>query len=673
MKKSLFTILLLLVLPLFSCSHQDDESQNNLCYITINDGEHYKVDNERTKTCERGENLSFDLLLDNSYVFKECDLGSFEYSMTKTILLMPNIQYSGTYTLETVKSSDCYFEIHNDDKYGAISTNTGNTKYFKPGTEIEVSIEEKDGKFICWTINSCLNVGEAAPSVISFEKKITITLDSDINLYANYYYESEKTYFFEYDSNGGDIVVPNNGLKYLNYVHALTYQHRRINTIPGLLYFKRDGYSLVGWNTKEDGTGEHIGLGSRYTPHNGTNHLYAEWKKWNDKSDFEYYVKDDEICLTSLKSNEDVIVIPEVIDGKKVSTLYDAFAVSKPFSTVILPQTVKNVNTFAFIACHNFTTLYFYDSLSNISDSSIVDCPFSTILINAVDYGVDQRQHTTTMADKLDFCLLSTKKRIMVISDSIVLGAVDSKMIYDEFGGEYDVINLGSSGIYSMGTLALLLKEISRPGDIVIEANKNNYYVDADSICKWYPFEANYDLLRYIDLRFANNGIKDNFFSTYTEWNRERNNRSKVSYETNSPTCEINEYGDVFVETENDSDWYNLAGSVSMGFHNTEEYGILNSLNSWLGTKNAKLYKAISAYNINAVGKTFSTPELREIELNYYKSKLTYPIISNFEDHAFTGEYFGFDDFHLNKKGAERQTRIMIDELLVQMGMDGLL
>ena len=62
-----------------------------------------------------------------------------------------------------------------------------------------------------------------------------------------------------YNANGGSLNDANNG------VYTYTNEHHpRPNTSSGVDIVKRDGYNLIGWNTKNDGTGEHIGLGSRY-------------------------------------------------------------------------------------------------------------------------------------------------------------------------------------------------------------------------------------------------------------------------------------------------------------------------------------------------------------------------------------------------------------------------
>ena len=63
-----------------------------------------------------------------------------------------------------------------------------------------------------------------------------------------------------YDGNGGTSEAFGN-----SYDAQVTGIHDRENTLQGVSYFSREGYLLAGWNTAPDGSGIHIGLGSRIT------------------------------------------------------------------------------------------------------------------------------------------------------------------------------------------------------------------------------------------------------------------------------------------------------------------------------------------------------------------------------------------------------------------------
>lgn len=75
-----------------------------------------------------------------------------------------------------------------------------------------------------------------------------------------------------YDANGG---VSLSGQNPVEKRYGLS-THPRPNTENGQSLFRREGYTLIGWNTRADGTGQRVGLGSRVTPVNGRAKLYAQ-------------------------------------------------------------------------------------------------------------------------------------------------------------------------------------------------------------------------------------------------------------------------------------------------------------------------------------------------------------------------------------------------------------
>ena len=67
----------------------------------------------------------------------------------------------------------------------------------------------------------------------------------------------------------------------------VTPSHLRLNTSLGTDLFRRDGYTLIGWNSEIDGSGTETGLGSRVASEDGMI-LYAQWRKWTDSTSFDW-------------------------------------------------------------------------------------------------------------------------------------------------------------------------------------------------------------------------------------------------------------------------------------------------------------------------------------------------------------------------------------------------
>lgn len=99
-------------------------------------------------------------------------------------------------------------------------------------------------------------------------------------------FENDGSDAIRYERNGGEFAE---GVAIKGYLPGkITQNHLRTNTDLGES-LSREGYILTGWNTKEDGSGAHIGLGSRVTvQRDGCLRLYAEWEKTLDESALSY-------------------------------------------------------------------------------------------------------------------------------------------------------------------------------------------------------------------------------------------------------------------------------------------------------------------------------------------------------------------------------------------------
>lgn len=121
----------------------------------------------------------------------------------------------------------------------------------------------------------------------------------------------------------------------------VTATHARLNTEKAI--FSRDGYTLYAWNTRPDGSGESIGLGSRVDYQPGLC-LYAQWAKWSDAELFSFEAG----AITDYRGNESRIVIPAEIRGEAVHTIASGAFARCGADTVIFPQSIRTVEPGAF-------------------------------------------------------------------------------------------------------------------------------------------------------------------------------------------------------------------------------------------------------------------------------------------------------------------------------------
>lgn len=115
--------------------------------------------------------------------------------------------------------------------------------------------------------------------------------------------KSDTVLYYNDNCGGGWVTVP------------VTASHLRLNTAIDDALFTRPGYTLTGWNTAPDGSGQAVGLGSRTEP--GAR-LYAQWAAQNDAAEFTYTVENDAAAITGWQGEGEVLVIPDTLGGAPV-------------------------------------------------------------------------------------------------------------------------------------------------------------------------------------------------------------------------------------------------------------------------------------------------------------------------------------------------------------------
>lgn len=110
-----------------------------------------------------------------------------------------------------------------------------------------------------------------------------------------------------------------------------------------------------------------------------------------DSSCYYKVINDNEVSVTSINlydavgGNYDVkdieIRIPSTIDGKKVTDIYSAYIYNPTTNDddevqikVIIPGSVKTVQTYAFFGCECLTEIVFEDGVESIYEEAIVEC-----------------------------------------------------------------------------------------------------------------------------------------------------------------------------------------------------------------------------------------------------------------------------------------------------------
>lgn len=477
-------------------------------------------------------------------------------------------------------------------------------------------------------------------------------------------------YTVRYDLNGGT-AAENGQLRYLYRSYDPSIR-LRVNTPIATEVAERDGYTLAGWNTSADGSGTHIGLGSRVTlDEEKTVNLYAEWKAWTGAEHFATEPYGEGVAIADYTGTAREIVIPAVIGSLRVVHIAaDAFA-DADADAIVFPLSLKSVADNAFRRC-SAQSVCIFDDIESIGEGAFADCGrLETLLINAAEPPRYTSYWTGCWADKYDRILLADpdEKQMVFFSGSSMSNGLNSAMVDESFGYEYKVTNLGLSYLIDPTLQFEILLQTMHEGDILIHAPED--LSDVESLCDfnsltWRVLEFNYDLLRYADI-----GEHNDVFDTFTEYNEQRQDLPANSYDEGAE--EYNEYGDLAVFRPNTDD-------TDKGYDTFYDGEMLRPeiLQELDGHYVELLEKGIVVYFSYGPANLDGEKMPPIYERYRYAGRIeayivSVPIISSMEAYLYDGRYFSNTNFHLSTEGANMRTEQLIADIRQQMIKDGLL
>lgn len=495
--------------------------------------------------------------------------------------------------------------------------------------------------------------------------------------------EAQKSDFkILYDANGGMSAEEGSGEQV---EISMQRTHLRINTSTGRDLFAREGHTLIGWNTKADGSGETIGLGSRIVPSQNLV-LYAVWSPWTGAEHFTYELSGDYAVITAYQGSEKIISIPKTLDGFEVIGIGSHAFSGADCETVILPDSIKRVEHQAFFQSH-MKTLYLSDNISYLNDSSFEECKeLQTLHINAVKAPVYSGSYYDTFSDKYDYLLLNKdNEKLVLFGGSSVRFGYDSELLEEAFP-DYKTINVGVFAYTNALPQFLLIEQLMKEGDILLhspefDARQRQFCTTNALDDKFFcMMESNYDAVSKLDLRSVTNVF--NAFYTYLS---DRQGMTEKGYQI-SPK-DYDENGN-FVTEES----YNVQGDYVLYRPNAETvepvYGLpleytrasfpkqsyfenANAVYQRFLDRGIRVYLTFSPRNRYALSED-STKEERAKLQESMKERLVIPVISDLEDSLYEGTYLYGTDNHLSTEGVRIRTERVIEDLHKQMQIDGI-
>lgn len=552
----------------------------------------------------------------------------------------------------TVKYNPAYCEL-------SVSTKEGIGDSYKA----TVTVKMKDGyKFKGFSFDSGIANGK---EVASMKTEYTFDVEKECTLFVN----CAMTY--AYHLNGGAHV---SGKDTVEYDADVTY-YKNPNSLPERGYFKRDGYVLVEYNTKADGTGEGTSLGSRpYVGDRAKIDLYCIWAKEAPASDFEYEKSGMAVKITGYKGSEEgVLAIPAEIDGSSVISIGKRALAGTKAEAIVLPASVMELCEEAF-ADSEMSTLVITDAIVKFTGettggwgmsaaNTVIDgCEnLANLRINAVLYPLYVTYIESNM--KYDYMLWAKdrKKIVYVAGSSGQFGFVaeDMEKALDD---EYVVVNYGTnaniSGAFWMEYLSKLMGE----DDILLWAPEDGQYLFGNNRLNnrlWRSIECNYDIFRYVDIR--------NYTNVFGSFESQQKDKAK-----NSAIREYDRFNDAI---NNNGDLFNKrdAGPVKGGFTfnqfpSEECIAFMNTQFDKMAENGVKVYISFAPMSKSVL---YDIAKKTQADLDEYSGNVAKnyhgTVISDIADHAIDSGYFADSEWHMTDAGAHLRTEILIRELKAQL------
>ncbi|MBQ8448762.1 MAG: InlB B-repeat-containing protein [Clostridia bacterium] len=492
----------------------------------------------------------------------------------------------------------------------------------------------------------------------------SVTKSKDTVIWANYSAE------ITYNPNGG--TVAGGGETYTQ-KYSMVY-YKCPNTLPEQGFFTRDGYTLVEYNTKADGSGKAVSLGSKMaieTMENAT--LYCIWEKQNDSADFETSSANGTLTITKYKGTSDNVVIPEKIDGKRVVGIAGGAFTGTEVKRVVLTKNISNVADGAFANCAKLESFVMFDNLVNISDDSFTGSSVKNLRVNAALnlYNNWTVSYAAPKMDRLIWAKANGKKVIAIYGGSGSLYGWDCEAIEEAFGGEYVVVNLGTNANATATMFFDCFADILTKDDVVLWAPEPGEWTFGSTAMgsmwggnpkSWEINAAHYDIFRDMDI-----SEYTKVFDSYASYASAHKNAQK-KYDAFSESTSV--HGDGIDNTTSNGGGYTYANE----YERREKLftdGTLDYIAELIGKLDANgvkvfhTYAAMDANGKSSIDSDYIKNTFEKVFENKFKG---IEMISDIMDCFVPSTQIRDSAWHLTRDGAEARTAVVIEDLKEALG-----
>lgn len=620
-----------------------------------------------------GRNASFTVEIAPGYKVENVSGGA---TYADGVISLSDIWFPTTIDISVRPLKEFQLNLSNNSMQGTV-TSSADLGAVMEDTQVTLTASPAKGcVFLGYSLGQSQSKGG---EIVCANPEYTFAVTDDVSIYTNYYYVGDGQLLI-YDSNGGK--------EPLQYgIFPGTSHYICPHTLANKGQFTREGYALYGYNTAADGSGTYYGTGWNVPmPESGEPiTLYAQWLPETPASDFIYSIVSNgsaqkTVAISWYKGKDDVVVIPETIEGHPVTVVKSGTFKNKNFHTLYVPKSVLSIESGAVSNCKSFTSLYLCDNVTTISDSSFQNCDnFSTLYMLACMAPRYTAGRNGNYQIKFQRLITADEPKLVITSGSNSAYGVDSALLEELIGHQYNVVNYGCNASTPAVFYIEVIDHFIKEGDILLhqpESNRYQFGYNEINTTTWQIFEGAFDAFSVVDIR---NYIK--LFDSFSSFNNSRLQMTPRTYE-NYARETVNEYGDFIMlkvgtvaSTQRTIDDYLAKGGQGSGLLDesmltADTMNNLNRLFDSIAAKGAKVYISFAAVMKISLRATEQTDASMVLYKQAVVKNAHGTVISNPSTYVMDYKYFYNSIFHLNTEGSQIRTRNLAADLLAQFAKE---
>lgn len=661
-KRILITILSVISFIVAGCSNNADHTEkDDSVVVRLIEDNSFRIDSSNPVVIKKGDNATFLVYLNEGFEFDNNSEGVYDHTTNEYTIR--NVLVSKNVTFLTKRLNTYSLTINNDETLGDVYVTPLKDNY-DPGEEISISVTcKQEQDFMCFTKSYPFKSEDWRPSgrPVSFSPVYTFNIDSNLVLYTNYF--TKGLLRIEYFANGGKTIDEADSIT-LDY--RIPKQFTSPTTMLGTHYFIRNGYTLESYNTKADGSGTRVGIGSAVDISEASNNkieLYAQWACWTSSSlfDFSYNEETDSYSINKYLGNDECVVVPEIFNGKIVDTISSHSFDGELLKKLVLNNHIKCIEDEALENCSNLEAIVFYTSITSISAKFFNNCPnFTKFILNNTLYIYESNKRNQDFIGQMQTIESRKEKKIIFYGPSTMRYNQPLDPFYETFENRFIYLSgLQGASNYKLG-LDLVLTALSQEDYIFPQLYERSLKLDGGGTDTLTFMNYNFDILQRINIQ----DYIINIFEIFPLYVSDYQDHQGDGIYLNQAFYAYNEFGSFSWDSETD-DVNNKDPSMKYNFkkyQQDENFSYFDYLFLKHSFPSDHVFTCWSSYNVNSVT---NLDDFLEYE-TFAKERLSnYIFFDSITNNIYPGNYFRVNDSeHLSSKGGLARATLWVSELI---------